>query len=106
MYDANIHLIDGGLHLASVQLRDAASKAEFVRRIGEYAAARRARRQGLDHGRGLGPHGVGRACRKPVARSRAWIDAVTGDVPVWISRLDGHMALGEHGGDEGGGRGR
>src|SRR3982751_3037212 len=37
LIDSHIHLIDGGLQLASVQLRDATTREEFVRRIGEYA---------------------------------------------------------------------
>jgi predicted amidohydrolase YtcJ len=94
MYDAHIHLIDGGLHLASVQLRDAKSKEEFVRRIGEFAAARRERGDkgwitggDWDHTVWGGPNS------ETQLPERDWIDAVTGDVPVWISRLDGHMAL-------------
>src|SRR4029077_18327725 len=37
LIDSHIHLIDGGLQLASVQLRDANTRDEFVRRIGEFA---------------------------------------------------------------------
>ena len=49
MIDSHIHLIDGGLQLASVQLRGAASRDEFVRRIGEYA--KKQAKGGVDHGR-------------------------------------------------------
>src|SRR5207245_6843624 len=34
LIDSHIHLIDGGLQLASVQLRDAKTRDDFVRRIG------------------------------------------------------------------------
>src|SRR3954462_4410404 len=37
MIDSHIHLIDGGLRLSCVQLRDAASREEFVRRLSEFA---------------------------------------------------------------------
>src|SRR5689334_12520841 len=37
LIDSHIHLIDGGLQLASVQLRDATTRDEFVRRIGDFA---------------------------------------------------------------------
>jgi predicted amidohydrolase YtcJ len=37
--DTHVHFIDGGFRLASVQLRDAASRDEFVRRIGAFAAS-------------------------------------------------------------------
>ena len=36
--DGHTHFIDGGFQLASVNLRDAATPQEFVRRIKEYAA--------------------------------------------------------------------
>jgi predicted amidohydrolase YtcJ len=94
MYDAHIHLIDGGLHLASVQLREAKTKDEFVRRIGEFAAKHRERGDKSWVTGGDWDHTVwGAADSDGELPDRAWIDAVTGDVPVWVSRLDGHMAL-------------
>ncbi len=84
--DTHVHFLDGGASLASVQLRDAATKNEFVRRIGEFAARLEPGEWILagtwDHENWGGelPH-------------RQWIDAVTPDNPVWIHRLDGHMAL-------------
>jgi predicted amidohydrolase YtcJ len=84
--DAHVHFVDGGFRLASVQLRDAATPEEFVRRIGAFAATVPAgtwiRGGDWDHERWGG--------RLP---TRAWIDAVTPDHPVWVNRLDGHMAL-------------
>ncbi len=86
LIDSHIHLIDGGLRLSSVQLRDAGSREEFIRRISDYAhkQAKGAWITGgdWDHTRWGGE-----------LPSRDWIDAVTPDNPVWISRLDGHMAL-------------
>src|SRR5690349_11477671 len=35
--DAHIHFLIGGFGLSSVQLRDAGTRGEFVRRIGDYA---------------------------------------------------------------------
>ena len=87
MIDAHIHLIDGGLHLTSVQLRDADSREEFVKRIGHFAKAQR--RQDAWIIGGDWDHTVWGG----ELPDRAWIDAVTPDTPVWISRLDGHMAL-------------
>jgi predicted amidohydrolase YtcJ len=84
--DAHIHFIDGGFRLASVQLRDARTPDEFAERIKEFA---RTVPDGTwitggdwDHENWGGqlPH-------------RDWIDAVTPDLPVWVNRLDGHMAL-------------
>lgn len=36
-FDSHVHFLDGGFGLSAVQLRDAASRAELVRRIGEFA---------------------------------------------------------------------
>ncbi|WP_428304631.1 amidohydrolase [Lacipirellula sp.] len=87
MIDSHIHLIDGGLHLTSVQLRDAATREEFVKRIAEFA--KRERRPGAWITGGDWDHTVWGG-EMP---DREWIDAVTPETPVWISRLDGHMAL-------------
>jgi len=84
--DNHTHFLSGGLGLASVQLRDAASKEEFSRRIGDFAASspegRWIRFGDWDHQLWGG--------ELPRAD---WIDAVTPDNPVFVFRLDGHMAL-------------
>jgi predicted amidohydrolase YtcJ len=84
--DAHTHFIDGGFRLSSVQLRDAKTPEEFVRRIKEFAATVPAggwiTGGDWDHEQWGG--------RLP---ERSWIDSVTPDHPVWINRLDGHMAL-------------
>src|SRR5690348_7002924 len=85
--DGHTHFIDGGFQLASVDLRDAQTPAEFTRRIKEYAKTRKPGEWILggdwDHTLWLGqplPH-------------HEWIDSVTPDNPVFINRLDGHEAL-------------
>lgn len=84
--DSHVHFLTGGYQLSSVQLRDAATREEFVARIREYAATAPAGTWitggNWDHqlwGGELPTH--------------EWIDSVTPNNPVWISRLDGHMAL-------------
>ena len=85
--DAHVHFFDGGQGLASVQLRDAATPEIFRDRIGAYAAT-------LDEGRwvlnGNWDHELWAPAELP---TRQLIDAVTPDNPVFINRLDGHMAL-------------
>ncbi len=85
LIDAHTHFIDGGFELASVQLRDAATPAEFVRRIGEFAASH------PDEWMigGLWDH---EAWGGELPR-RDWIDSVTPNTPVLVSRLDAHMWL-------------
>lgn len=84
--DSHVHFLTGGFRLASVQLRDAATPAEFTRRIRDFAATVPAGTWIMggdwDHERWGGE-----------LPTRAWIDSVTPDHPVWVNRLDGHMAL-------------
>ena len=84
--DAHVHFVDGGFRLSSVQLRDAKTPAEFIARIKAFAATipRGAWIRGgdWDHERWGGE-----------LPRRDWIDSVTPNNPVWVSRLDGHMAL-------------
>ena len=92
LIDSHIHLIDGGERLASVQLREAKSREEFVRRIAEFAHKKRPGEwiTGGDWDHSLWGRPAGAGARLP---SRDWIDAVTPENPVWINRLDGHMSL-------------
>jgi predicted amidohydrolase YtcJ len=85
LMDAHTHFIAGGFELAGVQLRDAATPNEFSRRIAEFAAAHPGEwvtGGTWDHELWGGelPH-------------RSWIDPATPGTPVFVSRLDGHMAL-------------
>jgi predicted amidohydrolase YtcJ len=85
--DGHTHFIDGGFQLASIDLRDAATPQEFVRRLKEYAA-RRKRGEWITGGDW--DHTLWRGAPLP---RRQWIDSVTPNNPVFINRLDGHMAL-------------
>jgi predicted amidohydrolase YtcJ len=84
--DTHVHFLAGGSAIASVQLRDAHTPEEFVRRVEAFAGTAEPGEWitggAWDHTNWGGelPH-------------RDWIDAVTPDNPLWISRLDGHMAL-------------
>ena len=82
--DSHVHFITAGFRLTSVQLRDAATPQEFAR-IGLAAPpCRRAPGAGGDWDHTLWGGELPR---------RDWIDAATPDHPVWVNRLDGHMAL-------------
>ncbi|MEO5565693.1 MAG: amidohydrolase [Luteimonas sp.] len=85
--DAHVHFFDGGQGLASVDLRDAASPAMFRDRIEAYAATLPPGRWVLN---GNWDHERWTPATLP---TRALIDAVTVAKPVFINRLDGHMAL-------------
>jgi len=84
--DTHVHFISSGSGLASVQLRDAATPEEFAARIGAFAETV-APGEWIMHGTWDHEMWGGELPR------RDWIDDVTPKNPVWVSRLDGHMAL-------------
>ncbi|HXW08043.1 MAG TPA: amidohydrolase [Vicinamibacterales bacterium] len=84
--DAHVHFVDGGFRLASVQLRDAKSRDEFVGRIRAFAAT-------VPAGTWITGGDWDHTLWGGELPRRDWIDAATPEHPVWVSRLDGHMAL-------------
>jgi predicted amidohydrolase YtcJ len=85
--DGHLHFLDGGFQLASVDLRPADAKTEFIQRVAAFVSERKPGEWVVggdwDHERWPGtplPH-------------RSWIDSITPDNPVLLYRLDGHMAL-------------
>ena len=85
--DAHVHFLSGGFQLKGLDLRDAATPEEFARRIGEFAKK-------LPAGRwitgGMWDHELWPGAPLP---TKDMIDAATANTPVFVSRLDGHMAL-------------
>jgi len=85
--DDHTHFIEGGFHLLSVVLRDAATVEEFARRIKNHAAKLPAGRWiaggDWDHERWPGA---------PLP-TKELVDRFTPSNPIFVSRLDGHMAL-------------
>jgi predicted amidohydrolase YtcJ len=84
--DTHVHFLDGGFRLASVQLRDAATREEFVARIQAFAAT-------VPPGTWITGGDWDHTLWGGELPRREWIDAVTSNHPVWINRLDGHMSL-------------
>lgn len=84
--DTHTHFVDAGFNLSSVQLRDVKSKEEFIHRISVFAKSRKPGEWIMggdwDHENWGGE-----------LPDRRWIDSVTQQNPLWISRLDGHMSL-------------
>jgi len=84
--DAHVHFVDGGLRLSSVQLRDAKTPAEFIARIKAFAAT-------VPKGTWITGGDWDHMNWGGELPTRAWVDSVTPDHPVFVNRLDGHMAL-------------
>ncbi|MBE3135667.1 MAG: amidohydrolase [Acidobacteria bacterium] len=85
--DAHIHLLEGGMQLDNVDLKDAPSRAEFVRRIGERAKTTPAGEWILG---GNWDEQAWTPARLP---AKELIDSVTPDTPVFVARYDLHAAL-------------
>jgi predicted amidohydrolase YtcJ len=84
--DTHVHFVDGGFRLASVQLRDARTRDEFVSRIKAFAAT-------VPAGTWITGGDWDHSLWGGELPTREWIDAATPNHPVWINRLDGHMSL-------------
>jgi predicted amidohydrolase YtcJ len=84
--DSHVHFIEGGDRLASVQLRDARTRDEFVARVRTFAAS-------VPAGTWITGGDWDHTLWGGELPRRDWIDGVTPQHPVWVSRLDGHMAL-------------
>src|SRR5579863_3740509 len=85
--DAHVHFVEGGLQLDSVQLNDATSTREFVRRV---------REQALKTPKGewiKGGEWDETKWSPPDLPTKELIDPVTPDNPVFLDRYDGHGAL-------------
>ncbi|HVF27654.1 MAG TPA: amidohydrolase family protein, partial [Pyrinomonadaceae bacterium] len=85
--DAHVHFLSGGFQLSSVDLRDAATPQEFAGRIRHFG-------EKLPRGRWItgGDWDHERWPNAPLP-TKELIDAFTPDIPVFVNRLDGHMAL-------------
>ena len=87
LIDAHVHLIGGGLQLSRINLRDVPDRAAFVAAIAERGRA-------TPKGEWiLGGRWSTESWPDPAQPTREWIDAVTPDHPVLLSRMDGHGAL-------------
>jgi predicted amidohydrolase YtcJ len=84
--DAHTHFLDGGSKLASVELRDAATPADFARRIADFAAT-------VPPGTWITGGDWDHELWGGELPRREWIDSVTPRHPVFVNRLDGHMSL-------------
>ena len=86
LIDNHVHFMSGGFQLSSVNLRDVNNKAEFQERIAAHAVTLPAGvwMQGGDWDHELWGGSY---------PDKSWIDDVAPDRPVFLGRLDGHMAL-------------
>ena len=85
--DAHVHLISGAEQIVGVDLRPAKSEAEMAARLRDYASR-------IPRGRWiLGGYWDHEAWPSKALPTRELLDTVTPDHPVFVQRLDGHMAV-------------
>ena len=84
--DNHVHFLSGGYNLTGVALRKAKTKNEFILLLQAYC------RQYKDNRWILGGDWDHEAWGGELP-DKKWIDSVTGDHPVFVSRYDGHMAF-------------
>ena len=85
--DTHVHFLDGGEALESVQLRDVTSREQFRERFANYVGT-------IEPGEWILGGTWDHEAWGGELPTRDWIDDLTPDNPVWVYRLDGHMALG------------
>ena len=84
--DNHTHFLSAGYALSSVKLKDAMTKSEFIKRISDYCKQHPGVawiKEGSWDNENWGGE----------LPSKEWIDSVSGDHPIFISRYDGHMAF-------------
>lgn len=85
--DAHVHFVDGGIQLDAVQLNDATSPEEFARRVAEQVK-KTAKGEWV-----LGGDWDETKWTPAKLPTKELIDPFTPEVPVFVSRYDGHMSL-------------
>ncbi len=84
--DNHTHFLTGGYQLTAVNLREAASKADFIKTLATYISK-------LNDDRWIQGGDWDHEAMGGELPTKNWIDSVTGNHPIFINRYDGHMAL-------------
>lgn len=85
--DSHVHVLMGGFNLSQVELREAKSPEQFIAGLERFV-------QAVPMGQWIqGGNWDHESWPGAPLPTREWIDAVTPQHPVFVRRLDGHMAL-------------
>ncbi len=85
--DSHTHVVGGGLQLQRLYLRDVSSRSQFIRAVAD-AAKTKKKGEWV-----LGGRWSVESWHEPQSPRATWMDPVTGDTPVFLSRMDGHSAV-------------
>ncbi|KAJ1287093.1 hypothetical protein BS78_03G403900 [Paspalum vaginatum] len=84
--DSHVHFIEGGLQLARVPLRGVRSKDDFIARVKEAVTDKHP-------GQWIFGGGWNNDVWGGDLPAAAWLDDISPENPVWLSRMDGHMGV-------------
>lgn len=84
--DSHLHLVDSGLQLISLNMRNTKSKDEFLSRIEKYIIDNK----NIEWITGGGWDHELMGGEMP---DKSWIDGFTADIPVFLMRMDGHIGI-------------
>jgi predicted amidohydrolase YtcJ len=90
--DSHLHFISGGNYLLGINLRPAKSQEEFVKILKNYVNARKDTSVNVKRWI-TGGRWDHEQWQDKTLPTRELIDSVTGSIPVFVSRIDGHMGL-------------
>ncbi len=86
LIDNHTHFLSGGFYLGGIDLRPAQTPAEFVQRVRDYVPTQA-------NGRWITGGDWDHEAWGGELPDKAWIDSLTNEHFLFVSRLDGHMAL-------------
>jgi predicted amidohydrolase YtcJ len=90
--DSHLHFISGGNYLLGINLRPATSKEEFVKILKDYVNTRKDSSANVNRWI-TGGRWDHEQWQDKILPTKELIDSVTGNIPVFVSRIDGHMGL-------------
>lgn len=85
--DSHTHLVSGGFQLARLTLRDVRSREGFIQAV--QAEARKKNKGDWV----IGGRWSVESWDKPESPNKSWLDGISPDNPVFLTRMDGHLAL-------------
>ena len=90
--DSHLHFVHGGRYLLGINLRPAKSKEEFVKILKDYVKTRKDSSGNVNRWI-TGGNWDHEQWQDKTMPEKELIDSITEDIPVFISRFDGHVAL-------------
>lgn len=85
--DSHAHLVSGGFQLARLTLRDVRSREEFVQAV-QAEVKKKIKGEWV-----IGGRWSVESWDKPESPNKAWLDPISPENPVFLTRMDGHQAL-------------